>query len=176
MKAPIVAIATPIFDRGGKVIGAFAGVIHLGAANFIDQIVNHNYGKTGGYLINSRQHRLVVTATDKSRIMQALPPIGISREIDRYMQGGEGSDIFINPLGVEVLSSTKQIPAANWYIAVVIPTSEAFDPIKQTQKKCFCGDTLDAAGRYFNLVGLKKTDETLARCIGSIAGIYRIWQ
>src|ERR1035437_4329100 len=51
LHAPIVAMAAPIRDPQGKVIGAVAGVIDLGKPNFLDQITKNGYGKTGGYLI-----------------------------------------------------------------------------------------------------------------------------
>jgi len=35
------------------------------------------------------QHRLVITATDKRRIMEASPPVGAIPEIDRFHQGYE---------------------------------------------------------------------------------------
>lgn len=66
-------MAMPIRDAQGKVIGVLTGVTDLGKHSFLDQITQNTYGKTGGYFVIAVQHRLVVTATDKSRVMQALP-------------------------------------------------------------------------------------------------------
>lgn len=55
--------------------------------------------------------------------------------IDRQLQGFEESGITVNALGVEVLTSAKQIPAANWMMVASLPTAEAFAPIKQMHQR-----------------------------------------
>ena len=95
------------------------------------------------------QHRLIVTATDKSRIMQPLPAPGVSPLIDRYIAGYEGSGVGVNPLGVEVLASARRIPVANWLIVSALPTEEAFAPIGEMQQRMLLATillTLLAAG------------------------------
>jgi len=67
--------------------------------------------------------------------MAALPAPGVSPAIDRHVQGHEGSDIFVNPLGVEVLASVKRIPLAGWYVAIAVPTRVAFAPIHALQQR-----------------------------------------
>jgi PAS domain S-box-containing protein len=81
------------------------------------------------------QHKLIVTATDKSLIMQPTPASGINPLFDRYVQGFEGSGMVVDSHGVKVLSSAKQIPAAGWILVVRIPTAEAFSPIHTTQQR-----------------------------------------
>lgn len=65
--APIFSIVAPIRDGAGAVIGTLVGTINLGKPNFLDKITQGRYGKTGGYLLIAPQHRLIVTASDKSR-------------------------------------------------------------------------------------------------------------
>ena len=80
LQAPLIGMTAPIRDTQGKVIGAITGVINLGLPNFIDRTANGRYyGKTGGYVLVASQYRLIVTATDKRRIMEQLPPPGPSR-------------------------------------------------------------------------------------------------
>jgi len=126
---PEFAMAVPIRDPQGKVIGVLRGEINLSQPNFIDQINTNHYGKTGGYVLIAPQHRLVVSATDKSRIVQRLPAAGVNAMTDRFVQGYEGSIVGRNSLGVDVLASAKRIPTANWYLAASLPTAEAFSPI-----------------------------------------------
>ena len=133
--APVFGMTVPIRDAHGKVIGAFAGVTNLGAPNFLDKIQQGRYGKTGGYLLIAPRSRLIVTATDKNRIMEVLPAQGISPRLDRFIDGVEGTDVFVNPVGVEVLASAKGIPVAGWYVASVLPTDEAFAPIYAMQQR-----------------------------------------
>ena len=135
LQAPVFGMAIPIRDTQGKVIGALVGVTDLSKPNFLDKIADNIYGKTGGYLLVAPKQRLIVTATDKSRIMETLPAPGINPLIDRFIQGYEGSGIFINPLGAEVLTSVKGIPAAGWYVAAALPAGEAFAPIRDMQQR-----------------------------------------
>ncbi len=130
LNAPVFGMTVPIRDASGQVIGAFAGVTNLGKPNFLDRIQQGRFGNTGGYLLVSRNDRMIITATDKSRMMEALPAPGVSPKLDYFLGGGEGSDILVNPLGIEVLVSVKTIPVANWYLAAILPTTEAFAPVE----------------------------------------------
>jgi diguanylate cyclase (GGDEF)-like protein/PAS domain S-box-containing protein len=129
LKSPIFAMSTPVRDAHGKVIGAIVGVVNLAQHSFLDKIAENTYGKTGGYVLISAKQRLVVTATDKSRVMERLPPEGVNAWVDRFASGYEGSAISPNPKGVTVLVSAKGIPAAGWYVLATLPTSEAFAPV-----------------------------------------------
>ncbi len=135
LQAPIVGMTVPIRDAQGKAIGALTGVTDLGLPNFLDKITEGHYGKTGGYLLVAPQHRLIVVASDKSRIMEASPTPGIYPLIDRFMQGFEGTGVGVNPIGVEVLASAKGVPVAGWYVNVALPTEEAFSPIRALQQR-----------------------------------------
>ena len=125
----IVWIVVPIRDPQGKVIGALAGLTNLARPNFLNQITENRYGQTGGYLIIARQSRRIVTATDPKRALEMLPGAGQNSEIDRFIDGYEGSAVMRNPLGVEILASCMSIPLVNWHVSAVLPTAEAFAPI-----------------------------------------------
>jgi len=90
LMAPLFSISVPIHGMGGEVIGALAGTITLKNPSFLDKISNNRYGKTGGYLLIDRQNRLIITATNKNRILTPLPKPGINPLLDRYMQNYEG--------------------------------------------------------------------------------------
>jgi PAS domain S-box-containing protein len=132
--APVFGMAVPIRDAQGKVIGVLVGVISLGFPNFLDKITENRYGNTGGYFLVARQYRLIVTASDKTRIMEAFPAPGINPALDRYIQGYEGSVVYVDPLGVEVLGSVKGIPVADWIMGATLPTEEAFAPVLALQQ------------------------------------------
>lgn len=134
---PLFVMAVPIRDAQGTVIGVLAGVTNLGQPNFLDKVTGKRHGKTGGYLIVSPHDRLIVTATDQSRIMAALPapPPAVKGSTSRLIAGYEGSDVVVNQLGKEVLASAKGIPVAGWYIAASLPVDEAFAPIQLTQQR-----------------------------------------
>lgn len=135
LRVPIFGMAVPIRDPQGVVIGALAGITNLSQPNFLDRITNSRYGQSGGYLLVAPQHRLVVTASDKSRIMETLPAPDINPDIDLFLAGYEGSAMIPNPRGMDVLVSDKGIPAAGWIAVVNLPTAEAFAPIRALQQR-----------------------------------------
>ncbi len=171
LKDPIFVMAVPIRDAAGKVIGAVAGVTDLSKANFLDGTVKGQFGKSGGFVLNAPQYRLIVTATDKSRIMQLLPPPGVNTMLDRYIQGYEGYGVSINSRGVEELTAAKGIPIAGWFMGVVIPTAEAFAPVYDMQQRMLWATillTLLAGGLTWwmlrmQLAPMLNTARTLAR-------------
>ena len=133
--APVLGMTVPIHSPQGKVIGALTGVVNLGLPSFLDKIAEGRYGNTGGYILVDAKHRLIITASDKRRIMEPLPAPGVSPSRDRFIDGYEGSTIVVNGLGVEVLASTRHIPVAKWYVGVTTPTADAFAPIYDMQKR-----------------------------------------
>ncbi|ABD69708.1 diguanylate cyclase/phosphodiesterase with PAS/PAC and GAF sensor(s) [Rhodoferax ferrireducens T118] len=135
LPAPLITMAAPIRNPQGQVIGALAGMINLTLPNLLDPISQGRYGKTGSYLLVARPARMVITNTDKKRVMEAAPAPGVNRLIDRFMQGYEGSAIFVDPFEVETLTSAKGITLADWYVAAALPTAEAFAPIDAMQRR-----------------------------------------
>jgi len=134
-RLPVFDMAVPIRNAEDKVIGALVGEINLGTPNFLSRITDSTYGRTGGAFLVTPQNRTIVAAFDKSRIMEVLPPPGVSPWIDRFMQGYEGSAVVVNPHGLEVLVSIKQVPIAGWYTSVILPTAEAFVSIRVLQQR-----------------------------------------
>ena len=133
--APMVGIAVPIRDARGNVIGALGGIADLGKSSFLDMLAGNNYGKSGGYLLIAPQHRLVVMATDRNRIMETLPAPGTDPVADRLIQGAEGSGVVVDPRGVELLASVKGIPLAGWQVVLTLPTEKAFAPFHAARKR-----------------------------------------
>lgn len=134
LQAPVFGITAPIRNSQGQVVGALSGVIDLGKPSFLDNVFTNRYGQTGGYLLVTQQ-RLIVAATDKSRIMEQLPPRGFNATLDQFLDGYDGSAILVNPRKVEVLVSDKGMPDVGWIVAAVLPTEEAFAPIRALQQR-----------------------------------------
>lgn len=131
--APAFIIVVPILDPQGKTIGALGGVIDLTRNSFFDKRMDGKYAHVGSYLIVSPQSRLIVTASDKKRILEPLPAAGLHSKLDLSLEGEQGTSIFLNMRGVEVLSSAKNIPIVGWRAVVSMPTDEIFAPIKEMQ-------------------------------------------
>ncbi len=133
LKAPVFGIAVPLRAAQGTVVGALVGVINLSQASFLDHLISTSYGRTGGYLLVAPTQRLIITASERQRVMESLPAPGVNPAIDRYLQGYEGSSVLVNPMGVPVLVTAKGIPAAGWYLVVSLPIEEALAPIQSTR-------------------------------------------
>jgi len=137
VRAPVIAIASPIRDSKSQVIGVLSGVVNLSQSNFMDLIIGQHYGKSGSYFLVDPRHHVIVTATDKSFNLTSLQPQGISPISDRYSSGFEGTDVFVDSKGAEFLSAVRPVPAAGWYLAISLPLVEAFEPISTLQSGVF---------------------------------------
>jgi len=135
LHAPLVGLAVPVRSPQGQVIGALVGVIDLGRPNVLQQAVESHREHPGALVLASNEHRLVITATDPARILQALPAPGVNPAIDRFGSGFEGVTVIHDHTNTEVLTSVKQIPVANWSLMVSLPTSEAFAPINRLTRQ-----------------------------------------
>ena len=135
LRKPVFAMTAPILDERGQVMGAVVGVVDLSQPNFLDKVTDNRFGKTGGYVLMSAAHRVTITATDKSRIMEPLPAPGVNPLMERYLQGYEGSGSVVDSRGVTVISSSRQIPQAGWVLVARIPAEEAFAPIALVQRR-----------------------------------------
>lgn len=127
---PIFNIVIPVRDAQGTVVAALVGVTDLGKPNFLDKVFKNSYSKTGYFLLEDAKNRLIITGSDKRRIMQPLPAPGINKLIDLHAAGFDGTGITVNPYGQSVLASAKKIPVAGWVVVVALPVKEAFAPVE----------------------------------------------
>jgi diguanylate cyclase (GGDEF)-like protein len=127
----------PIRDAQGQPIGVLAGLANLSDPSLFGSIIDVPVGKSGWIAVNDGRYRLIIAINDPKRLLQPFPPMGVNRMLDRYADGYEGSGISINSQGREVLSSAKQIPGTGWFVQVVLPTSEAFEPIQDMKRRTY---------------------------------------
>ncbi len=132
---PEFLMSVPILSPDGQVMGVLAGITQLNAPNFLDRYVGQSYGTSGGYVLIARAHRLVVTATDQRRLLEPLPAPGLVPPMDNLLQGLDGVGVMSDPLGQAMLTAHKAVPNADWLLAVILPTAEAFAPIDQLQTR-----------------------------------------
>ncbi len=127
---PIFNIVMPVRDAQGTVVAALVGVTDLGKPNFVDKVFRNSYSQTGYFLLEDAKNRLIITGTDKHRIMQPMLAPDINKLIDLHAAGFEGTGITVNPAGQSVLTSAKKIPVADWLVVVALPVKEAFAPVE----------------------------------------------
>lgn len=90
-QAPVFATTVAIKDANGRVVGTMTGATDLLMPNFLDVVSRNRVGRTGGYLLIDRASRQIISATDRSRVMEKLPGVGAVPEIDPYFAGEEGT-------------------------------------------------------------------------------------
>ncbi len=129
------AMAVPIFDTQGAVIGAMVGLTDLTEPSFLRSITNVNYEKSGVLLLVDPKHRIIALASDQHRTLEVLPPPGSNAVLDQRYSGDESTFVFVNPVGVEVVSSATFIPSTGWFVAVTLPTAQAFAPVQYVMQR-----------------------------------------
>ena len=137
LKTPIFGIGVPIKNKDGKIVAALAGVINLSESNFMDRIERSYVSSAANYLLIDATHRVIVASSEKERLMERLPGPLINPVLDKFIDGFEGSEIFINLRGFEVISGVKHLSNTNWYVAVVLPTRIAFESITRMERRIF---------------------------------------
>nr|WP_315477069.1 PAS domain S-box protein [uncultured Undibacterium sp.] len=130
---PVFVMATPIRNVYGDVIGVLGGVTNLAQPSFLDPISNYKYGKSGGYVLISPLHNLMITSTEKK--MKMVTSTNKDPLFLRYLGGYDGSGVMMNQLGTTVLSSSKAIPTPNWILMAELPTDEAFSSIELMKER-----------------------------------------
>ena len=128
-RKPVIPMVVPILGPRGETVGTLIGLTNLAAANFLDEISTNRFGRKGGYLVTDPVQRIFIAATDKTRVMQPGPPLGVNPVFDRYLAGYEGSGVALSSRGVVELSSSRQVASTGWLMQAVLPIDEAFAPI-----------------------------------------------
>lgn len=134
---PLFAICTPIRDSARKIRGLVVGTTNLAKPNFLDMVNVAKYGTTGNFFVIAPKSRRYVASSDKRRVMQVGPPVGVNPLYDRHLEGYEGSGVAKSSRGVVELSSSKRIPSVGWVMAAVLPADEAFAPIADMQRSLY---------------------------------------
>ncbi|MDP2805104.1 MAG: ATP-binding protein [Gallionellaceae bacterium] len=131
--APLLSFTTPILDKQKRIIGALSGVLNLSRPSFLDTFANSHYGKSGAYFLVDKKNRMIITSTGKKRLLETFSEHGILPKIDKFLDGYEGSAVYVNRFGVEVLGSAKSIEGTDWFLGATLPITEAFAPIHNIQ-------------------------------------------
>ncbi len=129
-KTPLMALAVPIVDKKGTLIGVLAGYVPLSDPALLGTIEKTVYmGFPDSLTLVSPRYKMVATGTDPTRIMTPTPETGINTIFDRFMAGFDGSGIIVNSRGIQVILSAKHIPTLGWFVRLALPTDIAFAPI-----------------------------------------------
>ncbi|HXE96904.1 MAG TPA: diguanylate cyclase [Dongiaceae bacterium] len=136
-KQPGIAFASPIKDKSGQLVGLLVGFTFFSDSTLFGQVEHANVGKTGYITIDVPKYNLIATSSNPSRKFQPLARPGDNKMLDRFLAGYEGSGVAVNSLGIETLTSAKQIPSAGWIAQIVLPTEEVFAPIRTMRSRAY---------------------------------------
>ncbi len=136
-KRPGVAFAAPIKDKSGRLVGLLVGFTWFSDSTLFGQVEHVNVGKAGYIAINAPESGLIATSSNPSLILKPMAQPGADKMLDRFLAGYEGSGITVNSQGVETLTSAKLIPSTGWIAQIVLPTDEAFAPIRSMRIRAY---------------------------------------
>lgn len=148
LKRPVLTIAVPVFDHGGKLRAVMTGITDLTAPNFLGPVSAPEMAGKGEFFVFSPRDNLIVAATNATHMMAAAPARGRNLMYDRFVDGFEGSGVASSSEGISKLYSAKAIPAAHWIIMAALPTDVAFAPVKVMRNYLF------AAAAFLSLLAV----------------------
>ena len=133
-RQPIVVVATPILNGQGELIGILGGVINLYKPNMLGSIATRKNGESGYYYLVSSE-RVRIAHPDPALVLQRVPENSGNAPFERAMQGFEGTLEGTNTRGLRGLFTFARLKTTNWIVASVVPTDEAFAPIRQMYER-----------------------------------------
>ena len=143
VQRPAVILALPLKDAQGLPGGMLVGTLLLSDPDLFSHLEKLKLGKTGYFNVVSPKDRLIVSATDRKRILSTISPKGVRPLLDRrFEEGFEDMGVSVNSRGLEVLTLSRAIPSAGWIVVVAIETREAFAPISTLKREIYFGAML----------------------------------
>lgn len=136
-KHPIVAIAVPLHDASGSVACVLVGPVFPSDPNLFGRLEDTKIGKASYFTVFSPKDGVIVSASDKSKILQPVPAKGVNPLFDRRVEGFEGVGRTINSSGVDVLTASRNMRTTGWIVLSAIPTEEAFAPIASIKRQIY---------------------------------------
>ena len=134
---PVINMGVPIRGASGEVVGVLAGVNSILGTDVFSQVAPSRLGGVGDIHVISLRDGLIVTSTDRGRLLQPLSALGLDALVERYRQGTEGSVVAVNGQGVEELSSARRIDETGWMVVGTLPATFAFAPIADLQRHLY---------------------------------------
>jgi len=129
LKRPVFTTAVPVFGADGRLRAVMTGITDLTAPNLLGFVSDPAQTGNGEYFVMALRDRIIVAATDGSRVLQPSPARGRNLLYDRMADGFEGSGLAVSSEGGSKLYSGVRVPTADWLILAALPTEVAFRPL-----------------------------------------------
>lgn len=131
-------VAVPLHDTSGEAAGVLFGAAVASDPMLFGELEQTKIGKTGYFLVLSPKDKLIVAATDKSRVLQPVPAKGVNPLLDRRLeQGFDGAGRTVSSLGVDVLTVSRNMSTTGWVVLAAIPTEEVLAPIATLKRQIY---------------------------------------
>jgi diguanylate cyclase (GGDEF)-like protein/PAS domain S-box-containing protein len=128
---PVVAMAVPVLDRGGRLTAVLVGVTAIDGGNFFGAIDRQRLGRSNNFLVIAPAHDRVVASTDPDKALKPLPTSDTDKLLAHFEAGFAGSVVDTDAEGVESLASGRRVPSAGWLVVATMPTAKAFAPVRE---------------------------------------------
>ncbi len=134
-----VLMTQPVHDAAGNVLYIINGQITLENPNFLGELADLKFGKTG-YVFITNTDGIVIDSPRKERILKHFDAEGGRNEATTLAAAGfEGTTEAVNRLGVRALYAFKQTRETNWIIGTHYPYEEAFADIRRLEQLTWIG-------------------------------------
>jgi len=137
-KQPLFRIGVPLRDASGAAAGVLFGGAIASDPTMLGNLEQGKIGAHGFVSVLSPKDHLIVSSTDRDRIMQRLPAKGVNPLLDRRLEEGfEGPGITTTSYGVEILTVARKMHITGWVIVAAAPTAEVFAPIAALKRQIY---------------------------------------
>ncbi|CAN7765735.1 diguanylate cyclase [Variovorax sp. LjRoot290] len=137
-----IAMTEPVLNSQGEVVYVISGAISLKEQNFLGELANIKFGKSG-YMFIANTDGIVIDHPRKDLILQSVNAEGgRNPALDRAIAGFEGTAEAMNRVGVYGLYAFKRSSQTNWVLGGIYPRSEAFARIEEIERYTWAGALL----------------------------------
>ncbi len=130
---PLIVMTAPVLDANGKLLAMLGGSQYVLRDNLFSGFASNPIGKTGSIQLLTRD-RVIISHTDKSRLMETLTP-GANQGIEKTLADGSFAGETISSRGVPVLLTMQTMQSTGWLAGATLPLAEAYEPITAMHKQ-----------------------------------------
>lgn len=136
-----VAIAVPIKNRHGDLVGVLAGFIGLTDKSIFDQ-THARLGKKGDLILVSSADKIVIADTHEAHTLMPFDQPEHGSMSEAILDGQDKSQIIKDLYGNNALVTDVHILSGRWAVLGSLPIAEAFSPINQLKLKIYIASAM----------------------------------
>lgn len=137
-RKPRVLLGVPLRDDRRTLQGLLLGVISLDDEDVFAAVDQFDQGETDYAMVISPRHRLLVVASDKSRMLQPLPAPGVDAQLDRTLSdSAEATDLTSSWNGVESFTVRHPIANTDWIMVVGVSRAKILVPAAALRRSTY---------------------------------------